>query len=182
MGVILCCALFLPAALSAAQAQASSNPLSAWLRGNFLHGKNYIAKAAEEMPEELYGMRPGPQMEVRTFGQLVGHLANFNYLFCSDAKGEKNPVADHDFEKLGTKAELIKALDGSFSYCDSVYAGMTDASLSETISATMDDGKKVPALRLARLVTNISHNQEHYGNMVTYMRIKSMVPPSSAGR
>ncbi len=56
---------------------------------------------------------------------------------------------------------------------------MTDASLAETISATADDGKKVPSIRLARLVTNISHNQEHYGNMVTYMRIKSMVPPSS---
>jgi uncharacterized damage-inducible protein DinB len=175
MGIILCCSLCVPAAPGAA----SSNPLSAWLRGNFLHGKDYIAKAAEMMPEEWYGMRPGPQMEVRTFGQLVGHLANFNYEYCSDAKGEKNPVAEKDFEKLATKAELIKALNASFGYCDGVYAGMTDASLTETISATMDDGKKVPTIRLARLVNNISHNQEHYGNMVTYMRIKSMVPPSS---
>ncbi len=96
MGVTLCCALCVPAASVAAQGAASSNPMSGWLRGNFLHGKNYVAKAAEAVPEELYGMRPGPQEEVRTFGQLVGHLANFNYLFCSDAKGEKDPAKDHD--------------------------------------------------------------------------------------
>ena len=131
------------------------------------------------MPEDAYGMRPGPQMEVRTFGQLIGHLANFGYLFCSDAKGEKNPVADHDFEKLPTKAELIKALKASHNYCDGVFAGMTDASLTETISATRDDGSKVPAMRLARLIADLNHNQEHYGNIVTYLRIKSMVPPSS---
>ena len=179
MGVALCCLLSVPAVSGAAQGAAPSNPLSAWLHGNFQHGKNFIARAAEAMPEDVYGMRPGPQMEVRTFGQLLGHLAIFNYLYCSDAKGEKNPAQGKDFEKLATKAELVKALNDSFNYCDSVYAGVTDASLSQTISATTDSGDKVPALRGSRLIANISHNQEHYGNIVTYMRIKSMVPPSS---
>src|SRR6266700_126855 len=150
MGVMLCCLLCIPIRSVAAQGAASSNPMSGWLRSNFQHGKNYIAKAAEAMPEELYGMRPGPQTEVRTFGQLIGHLANFNYLFCSDAKGEKNPGQDRDFEKLSSKAELVKSLNASFSYCEAVYGGMTDANLAETISATMDDGKKVQSIRLAR--------------------------------
>jgi uncharacterized damage-inducible protein DinB len=179
MGVALCCLLCVPAVSGAAQGPSSSNPLSAWLHTNFVHGKNFIAKAAEVMPENLYGMRPGPQMEVRTFGQIVGHLAIFNYLYCSDAKGQKNPAEGKDFEKLATKAELVKALNDSFNYCDGVYSGMTDASLTETISATRDNGSKVPMLRASRLIGNISHNQEHYGNIVTYMRIKSMVPPSS---
>jgi len=124
-------------------------------------------------------MRPGLQPEVRTFGQIVGHLANFNYLLCSDAKAEKNPAADQDFEKLTSKAELIKAVNAAFSYCDGVYASITDSMLMNSIMATADDGKKVPALRISRLIINTSHNQEHYGNIVTYMRIKGMVPPSS---
>ena len=179
LGVLFCFASCLPAATYAGQESTPKDPISAWMRGNLARGESNIMKSAERMPEESYGMRPGPQMEVRTFGQLIGHLANFSYIFCSDAKGEKNPVADHDFEKLPTKAELIKALNASFSYCDGVFAGVTDASLTDTISATRDDGSKVPALRIARLITEISHNQEHYGNMVTYFRIKSMVPPSS---
>jgi uncharacterized damage-inducible protein DinB len=179
LGALLCCLFFLPGASRAGQQAAPKDPISAWMRGNLARGESNIVKSAEMVPEESYGMRPGPQMEVRTFGQLVGHLANFSYIFCSDAKGEKNPVADHDFEKLPTKAELIKALKASFSYCDGVFAGVTDANLTDTISATRDDGSKTPALRIARLIAEISHNQEHYGNIVTYMRIKSMVPPSS---
>jgi uncharacterized damage-inducible protein DinB len=179
MSALMCGLCFLPVATLAAQEAAPKDPISTWMRGSLARGESNIEKSAERMPEESYGMRPGPQTEVRTFGQLIGHLANFSYIFCSDAKGEKNPVADHDFEKLATKAELIKALHASFSYCDGVFAGVTDASLTETISATRDDGSKVPALRISRLIAEISHNQEHYGNIVTYLRIKSLVPPSS---
>jgi len=179
VGSLLCCSLCLPATSGAGQGSASNNPISTLLRGNLTRGQNNIVKSAEMVPESLYGMRPGSQMEVRTFGQLIGHLANFSYIFCSDAKGEKNPSQDKDFEKLTSKAELVKALNTAFSYCSGVYAEVTDATLTETISATRDDGTKVPALRIARLITDISHNQEHYGNIVTYMRIKSMVPPTS---
>jgi len=179
MGALLCCSLCLPGPSNAGQETTPKNPIIAWMRGSLSRGETNIVKSAELMPEELYGMRPGPQTEVRTFGQLVGHLANFSYIFCSDAKGEKNPVADHDFEKLATKAELVKALKASFGYCDGVFAGITDANLTDTISATRDDGSKVPAIRIARLVAEISHNQEHYGNIVTYFRIKGMVPPTS---
>ena len=74
---------------------------------------NFIARTAEKMPEEFYGIRPGAQPEVRTFGQVIGHLANFNYRWCSDAKGEKNPMEETDFEKLTAKADLVKALDSA---------------------------------------------------------------------
>ena len=179
LGVLLFGSLCPAAPLAAGQSAAAKNPISSLLRGNLTRIENNIAKSAEKMPEDMYGMRPGPQMEVRTFGQLIGHLATFSYLFCSDAKGEKNPKEGVDYEKLTSKAELIKALTAAFSYCDDVYAGLTDASLTETISATRDDGTKAPALRISRMIVNISHDQEHYGNIVTYMRIKSMVPPSS---
>src|SRR5579871_7074580 len=72
---------------------ANANPLSTWLRGVYMGNRNNIVKSAEKMPEENYGMRPGTQQEVRTFGQQVGHVADYNYLWCSAAKGEPNPNA-----------------------------------------------------------------------------------------
>src|SRR6202790_2627749 len=100
----------------------TANPLSTWLRTAYTNNRNNIARSAEKMPEEFYGLRPGPQEEVRTFGQQVGHVAKFNYLWCSQAKGEKNPIAGNDPEKLNTKAEFMKVLNDAFAYCDGVYS------------------------------------------------------------
>src|SRR5579863_2077551 len=171
----------IPAAAQTAQ-QTPANPLSTWLRNAYMVNRNIIVRAAEKMPEENYGMRPGPQEEVRTFGQQVGHVARFNYLWCAQAKGEKNPAAGMDLEKLPTKAELMKALNDAFAYCDGVYAALTDASGMETIDITQESGRQTRNLRMALLILNYGHNNEIYGNLVTYLRIKSIVPPSSEPR
>ena len=65
--------------------------MSTWLRDAYMRNRSNIVRLAEKMPDEFYDMRPGAQPEVRTFGQQVGHVANFNFLWCSQAKGEKNP-------------------------------------------------------------------------------------------
>ncbi len=171
-----------PAAPQSAQQDAAKNPLSTWLRNAYTRNRAFIARAAEQMPEDDYDMRPGPQTEVRTFGQILGHLANFNYMLCADAKEEKNPYAGTDFEKLTSKAALVKAINGAFAFCDSAYAALTDASAMQWVHATADNGGQPEVLRINRLIFNLSHNSEHYGNLVTYMRIKSIVPPSSAPR
>src|SRR5438874_11879456 len=116
------------AALPALAQTPTADPVSTWLRGAYTGNKNNILRTAEKMPEENYGMHPGPQPEVRTFGQQVGHVANFNFLWCSQAKGEKNPHAGENLEKLATKAELIKAATDAFAYCDGAYNALTDAS------------------------------------------------------
>lgn len=162
--------------------QAPAKDLSAWLRNSYSTNRKFLARTAEKMPEEFYGIRPGQQPEVRTFGQLIGHLANFNYRWCSDAKSEKNPMEETDFEKLTAKADLVKALNSALTYCDGVYAALTDATSMDIVQGTRDDGTKVPVLRISRLISNLAHNNEHYGNLVTYMRIKSIVPPSSEPR
>jgi uncharacterized damage-inducible protein DinB len=133
------------------------------------------------MPEENYGMRPGPQQDVRTFGQQVGHLANYNYLWCSEAKGEKNP-SPGNLEKLNTKAEFIKALNDAFAYCDGVYGALTDASGTETIDITQENGRQTRNLRLGLLTLNYAHNNEIYGSMVIFLRMKGIVPPASEPR
>jgi uncharacterized damage-inducible protein DinB len=149
--------LAIPAAAQTAQ-QSPANPLSAWLRNAYTNNRNNIVRSAEKMPEENYGMRPGPQEEVRTFGQQVGHVARYNYLWCSQAKGEKNPSAGTDLEKLPTKAELMKALNDAFAYCDSAYAALTDASGMEVIDITQESGRQTRNLRMALLILNYGHN------------------------
>jgi uncharacterized damage-inducible protein DinB len=158
-----------------------ANPLSTWLRGAYTNNHNTILRSADKMPEEFYDLRPGAQQEVRTFGQQLGHLANFNYLWCSQAKGEKNPNAAN-LEKLTTKAEFIKAVTDAFAYCDPVYAALTDASGAETIDITQENGRQTKNLRMALLILNYGHNNEIYGSIVTTMRIKSIVPPASEPR
>jgi uncharacterized damage-inducible protein DinB len=161
------------------KAQQAAPPFSTWLKNAYMNNRNDISRSAAKVSEDLYGMRPGPQTEVRTFGQILGHLANFNYLWCSQAKGEKNPSQGKDLEKLTSKADLTKALNAAFAYCDSVYSSLTDVSANETIQVTEEDGKPAQVKRLTVLVLNYGHNNEHYGNLVSYMRIKSIVPASS---
>jgi len=179
--VLLGSLLAIPAAAQTAQ-PSPANPLSTWLRNAYTGVRNNIVRSAEKMPEENYGMRPGPQEEVRTFGQQVGHVARYNYLWCAQAKGEKNPSAGTDLEKLPTKADLLKALNDAFTYCDGVYAALTDASGMETIDITQESGRQTRNLRMALLILNYGHNNEIYGNIVTYLRMKSIVPPSSEPR
>jgi len=162
-------------------AQAPATPAS-WLRGAYTNISRYIPRAAEKMPEEHYGMRPGTQAEVRTFGQLIGHLANYNYLWCSQAKGDKNPAAGQDFEKTTNKAALVKAVTEAIAYCAPVYDALTDASGQELLTITQENGRRSQSFRISLLTLNYGHNNEHYGNVVTYMRMKDIVPPSSEPR
>ena len=100
-------------------------------------------------------------------------------MWCAQAKGEKNPNQGNDFEKLTAKADLVKAINNALSYCDGVYAALTDASGMQMVEVTQENGKQQRVLRISQLMLNVFHNNEHYGNIVTYLRIKSIVPPSS---
>ena len=92
----------------AQRGQDQGPPTTAALVRNMYNGvKNNITRSAEKVPEDLYGLRPGAQEEVRTFGQHLAHVANYNFLWCSQARGEKNPNAGINLEKtLKTKAEI----------------------------------------------------------------------------
>jgi uncharacterized damage-inducible protein DinB len=180
--VLLGSLLGIPAAAQTAQQTSPKDPMATWLRNAYNNNRKNIERSAEKVPEELYSLRPGPQVEVRTFGQILGHLANFNYLWCSQAKGEKNPGQESDFEKLTSKALLLRALSDAFTYCDGAYAALTDATGLEVITVTQESGRQARVPRMSLLVLNYGHNNDHYGNLVTYMRIKSIVPASSEPR
>ena len=138
-----------------------------------------LAEAAEKMPAEEYTFRPTPQ--IRTFGQLVGHLVEANFFFCSQAAGEKSPATVGNYEQITDKAVLVKALNDSLAYCDGVYAATTDATFMRSVQIETNPGESPDkTVRGAVLMFNIAHNNEHYGNMVVYMRLKGHVPPSTA--
>ena len=159
----------------AAGGTASANPISDSIRSSWNGAKRNIAESAEQMPEADYSFRPVPT--VRTFGEILAHVAGANYAFCSAAKGEKSPFAEDDFEKTAkTKAAIVKAVNDSHAYCDGAYTALTDATAGQLVANPFGSGQSP---RSSQLIGNIGHDNEHYGNLVTYFRIKGMVPPSS---
>jgi uncharacterized damage-inducible protein DinB len=148
----------------------AQNPLLDDARTNYDEVKSFILRSAQKMPEENYSFRPAPR--IRTFGQILGHLADEQYLFCSAAKDE-NRAADVEKKKT-SKADLIAALNDAFAYCDSVYGSLND----QTVMEKAKNGKS----RLHMLWGNTIQDNLHYGNLITYLRIKGIVPPSTEGR
>jgi uncharacterized damage-inducible protein DinB len=161
------------ATLASAQTPAAPDTgYTATLRSSWNNVKRYVAASAEKMPADQYGFKPTP--EVRSFGELVAHLANEHYLLCAPLKGEPNPMEKVDFEKTTAKAELVKAINDSIAYCDAAYAAAKDD--PKTIAAFSPTRRDTP---FRTMLLNVTHDNEHYGNMITYLRMKGIVPPSS---
>jgi uncharacterized damage-inducible protein DinB len=175
MKTVLSCTsmIILSATLTSGQTPpAADTGYTATLRSSWNSVKRFVATSAEKMPDANYGFKPTP--EVRSFGELIGHLANEHYLLCSPLKGEKNPMADVDFEKKTAKADLVKAITDSIAYCDAAYAAMKDE--PKTVAAFSETRKDTP---FRVMLLNVTHDNEHYGNIITYLRMKGIVPPSS---
>jgi uncharacterized damage-inducible protein DinB len=136
--------------------------------------KGWLIKSAHQMPDSIYWFKP--TAEVRSFGGIIGHVADSNYMLCSIAQGEKNPAPMQDFEKNTERATVVKALEDSFAYCDKAYE-ITDLKSNDQVELFGMKGSKLWLLSL-----NAAHEDEHYGNLVTYFRLKGLTPPSSQSR
>ena len=152
---------------------AQTNPLSADIKRDYKSVRDYFIRSAEKMPEAEYGFKPSP--DVRSFGQQVAHVADDQYNLCAPAKGETRKAAYTDIEsRLSKKADLLAALKEAFAYCDGAYDALTDASGVEIVKFGKSSRTKI-----AMLNWNLWHTWEHYGNVVVYLRMKGLVPPSS---
>src|SRR5512137_362837 len=152
-------------AAQAAPATPPAEPLSATLKSMWDGLKLNLVQSAEKMPEADFAFQP--TNDVMTFGQLLAQVANSSFSYCARGKGEDNPNKE-DFQKTRTtKADIVKALNDSVAYCDGVYGGMTAASAMELVKPRHNMVPRTPFL-----ITNISHENEHYGNLVTYLRLK----------
>jgi len=161
-------------ALAAAPAVASAqnaNPLTANAKVQFGALSGFVVRSAEKVPDDLYPFRATP--EVRSMAELFGHVADAMFAMCSTAAGTKPPRSGIEKVVLA-KPQLIAALKEGVSYCNSVYDSMTDQKGLETVPFYFG-----PTPRLSVLYFVVTHTYEHYGNLVTYMRLKNIVPPSS---
>ena len=165
--LVLAAALVLP---SVATAQASPGVAAA--REAWRQMTAYFTRAAEQMPEGDYAFRP--VATVRTFGQMIAHVAGSQRYYCAAVLGDPAPDEDAIEKAATTKAALVTALKESTTYCERAYA-LTDAQAASPAGSS-------GASKLRSLVDNAAHDAEHYGNLVTYLRIKGMVPPSSQPR
>jgi uncharacterized damage-inducible protein DinB len=163
-------AMILFAALATAQAP-PANPLVAVSKNIYGIAKNDILGSAEKIPEDLWSFQP--TKDVRTIRQLFAHVADAQYEFCGVAVEGKSVAKDLE-KTLKTKSEITSALHDAFSYCDGAYSNMTDKSAADMVSFF-----NMKITKLGAMDFNTAHTMEHYGNLVTYMRLKGMVPPSS---
>ncbi len=165
---VLCCiALGVPAASAVAQA----NPQVTSARAFYTYMKGNVLKTAQKVPEDVYSYQAN--REVRTFGQILAHIADAQGAFCGLAK-DGTMVEYKAEERTRNKAQIIKALNESFDLCDAAYAAMTDANSSEMVTFRAQKFTK-----LSMISFNTAHGLEHYGNLVVYMRLNKILPPSS---
>lgn len=150
---------------------AEENPISNHTRGLYAGVGKIVVTTAEQMPEDKYGFKPVET--VRSFGQIIGHITDSQYFFCASVLGEKSPQPQAE-KTLSSKKELVAALKDAVAYCSRAYEGMTDKSGIENVKVMGSESPKLGALHV-----NAVHTIEHYGNLVTYMRINGLVPPTS---
>ena len=151
----------------AQEAKSADNPMTSVDIAS-IFGPATIIVAAQQMPEEFYSFRPTSEM--RSFGELLTHLAGSNYIMTAIAKGEEAPVYN-----IGTsKTEIIEGLQKSFEYSAEARKNMTPEQKGIMVTFM---GESQPAGNV--LDFTVFHSLSHYGNLVVYMRLKGLVPPSS---
>jgi uncharacterized damage-inducible protein DinB len=150
----------------------SANPLSTEAKAAYTQIKNNLVRMAEKMPEENYAFKPTP--EVRDFGATIGHIADVQMRMCSTVNGEAKQLGAASKK---TKADLVAALKESFGECDKAFDALTDATAMQVVS--MGRGQRS---RLGILASVTAHDNEEYGYLAVYLRLKGIVPPSSEPR
>ena len=183
MGHSLALSLSLLLVASSALAQTStvqSQPaptFAAFLQAQYASLKRYIIASAEKMPVEHFAFKPAP--EVMSYAGLLAHIIDVQYGFCSSVLGGPNPAAAKGLAKLTDKEALVPAIKEAFTYCDDVFAALTNENAMDilTVGSGANEWQTARASSLTRVIV---HGNEHYGNLVTYMRIHGIVPPSSA--
>ena len=142
------------------------NPLTTTISIFRSNMQDKIMKSAAAMPESKYSYRP--TKDVRSFAEILNHVADISYTLCSNVKGEANPISA---TAKVSKTEIMAYLKGAFGYCDGVYSGFTDAHLNDPADFF---GVKTNKMFILTQVAN--HDALHYGNLVTYMRLNGLEP------
>jgi len=134
-----------------------------------------LLEAADDMPAEDYGFKPGTAAEMRTYGQVLLHVAESQFATCASLKGIANAREGRSLERdVTAKTDVIKVLSESFAICDDVFGTLTDASAAEFMK--VGEGEVVRGAVIAGL---LAHDSEMYGIATVYLRARNLVPPST---
>jgi len=151
--------LLVPALLILAAGPVSAqqpNEATAALKKNFDEVATALVQAAELVPADKYGYRP--VAPVRSYAQLIAHLADSHNYYCAVAAGKQIEWSDPIEKGVSDKATLVRKVRESVEACNAVYNGTG---------------------RVGVLIENLAHTNHHYGNIVTYIRMLGLVPPGS---
>lgn len=154
------------------------DPLTSEARASYARVKGFILKAADAMPEQNYGFKP--TADVRTFGELLIHVAETQMRTCAPSRAAPSRAAPsraaNDAVPKTGKAQTISAISASFEACDKAFEEINDNNIAQVTGTGWARGT-----RLASLYGTVVHDNEMYGVMGIYMRLKGLVPPSSEG-
>jgi hypothetical protein len=165
---------FLSSPVVASQSAVGKVGVAGVLQRSYAGSKADLTAEAERMPEGDYSLKPGSMPEVRTFGQLFGHVAAGQFATCAAVKSVPNPMAGKSLQDFKTKAEFVKVLSDSFAFCDDAFASTTDENAMQFVRQGPNE---IP--RAAALFGLLAHNSEMYGVGTVYLRLKGIVPPST---
>jgi uncharacterized damage-inducible protein DinB len=154
----------------------AQNPLSATLLDLRTQAKHYVTTNINTMPESKYGFRISPQS--LTFAAIIGHITDYEYIWCSQAKGEPNPHTGSDEKTVTTKSQAVAGLDSAWAYCDGFFSTMTDQHLSDKVKfSTLGKPDGTPKTELYIMVMTIDHMEEHFGQSLAYMEANGLQFP-----
>jgi uncharacterized protein YciI/uncharacterized damage-inducible protein DinB len=149
----------------------AQNPVTDSIRTNYTSQKRNLLEAVDKAPESIFPYRP--TAEVMTFAELVAHITASNFSDCSVLKGEANPNAANTAKPV-SKADVSAFLKSSFDYCDPVIQSLTDSQLPDKVQRGTRE-----VVKAGSGVHILWHPSLHYGNLITYMRLKGIVPPET---
>jgi uncharacterized damage-inducible protein DinB len=156
------------ACIAVASAQTAPS-VSAEIKQAYSRVKDNILKSAEKIPDDAYSFKPTP--ELRTLAAVVNHVSDSQMRTCSAMLGEQK---DANAAAKTSNADIVAALQASFTECDKAFESLTDSNASEVFKTPRGQRTKLGAL-----TGNIAHDNEQYGILSVYMRLKNIVPPSS---
>jgi uncharacterized damage-inducible protein DinB len=165
----------LAVAVLPSSAQAPPQTFPTYLQGQYATLKRNITGSVDKMPAEHFSFKP--VSEVMSYAEMLTHIVETQYGYCSTVKGATSPGASLNF-KVTDKVAVGQLVKDSFAYCDDAFAAVTNENALEMLTRGSAPNQRQLA-RVNQLTQLIVHGNEHYGNLVTYMRMKGVVPPSS---
>jgi hypothetical protein len=178
-----CIAFLLTAGAALAQQKGAPADFVTSVKNQYNQNKRYILDSAAKWPEDAYGWRPtGLEKELRTFGQMLVHIANENNTQCSRSSGQPIPAELDDSKASYTKAQATKIVTDSFTFCDPVFNSLTMQNIGDMVKMPGRGNTTTERARGTSLINDLTHSNEQYGMIMVYYAIKGMTPVSHEGR